>query len=270
MKANDKDLKRALYFSLRDYKDNLIHRYNQIIKNKKADLDSIVTELIMFNNTIFNDFNEFKRKVERELETETKNFNGEFNKYKKCPNCGKIWFLVKGCPNTQCGKRSTIKDKIFGRYKNYIVSFFNGILKISHREEGNNEIGNESTILGLTQEEQEKNKNRGKDKAQIKAEGCGAILKWNEMEDVTEFVKSQLKQVNDNDMALITDIANNTEKLIEEEKYQDALYSIFNDKTTDKTKIEEKKKFLKIIIEKEPNLEKFAKDLAKEKNFDLF
>lgn len=237
LKARDKDLKRALYFSLRDYKDNLIKRYNEIIRNKKADLDSIVTELIMFNNTIFNNFNEFKRKVERELETETKNFNGEFNKYKKCPNCGKIWFLVKGCPNTKCGKRSTIKDKIFGTYKNYIVSFFNGKLNISHREEGNNEIGNENTIEGLTPKEKEKNKNRGKNKAKIKAEGCGAILKWNEMEDVTEYVKSQLKEVNDNDTVVIIDIANDTEKLIEEEKYQEALYSIFNEKTKDEEKL---------------------------------
>lgn len=270
LKTNDKDLKRALYFSLRDYKDNLIKRYNEIIRNKKADLDSIVTELIMFNNTIFNNFNEFKRKVERELETETKNFNGEFNKYKKCPNCGKIWFLVKGCPNTKCGKRSTIKDKIFGTYKNYIVSFFNGKLNISHKEEGNNEIGNENTIEGLTPEEQEKNKNRGKNKAKIKAEGCGAILKWNEMEDVTEYVKSQLKEVNDNDTVVIIDIANDTGKLIEEGKYQEALYSIFNDKTKDEEILKKKKKFLAEILDKEPKLEKFAKELSKEKNYDLF
>ena len=270
MKTNDKDLKRALYFSLRDYKDNLIKRYNEIIKDKKVDLDSIVTELIMFNNTIFNSFNEFKRKVERELETETKNFNGEFNKYKRCPNCGKIWFLVKGCPNTQCGKRSTIKDKIYGTYKNYIVSFFNGVLNISHKEERNNEIGNENTILGLTEEEIQQNKNRGEDLAQIKAEGCGAILKWNEMEDVTEFVKSTLKEVKDNDIVVITDIANNTQKLIEEEKYQEALFSIFNNKTKDSNKLKEQKQFLKLILEKDPKLEKFARDLAKEKKYDLF
>lgn len=270
LKTNDKDLKRALYFSLRDYKDNLIKRYNEIIRNKKADLESIVTELIMFNNTIFNDFNEFKRKVERELETETKNFNGEFNKYKKCPNCGKIWFLVKGCPNTQCGKRSTIKDKIFGTYKNYVVSFFNGILRISHREEGNNEIGDESTILGLTKEEEEKNKNRGVDKVRIKPEGCGAILKWNEMEDVTEYVKSQLKEVRDNDIVVISDIANDTEKLIEEGKYQEALNSIFSNKTKDQKIIENHRKYLKEILGKEPKLEKFARELSVMHEYNLF
>ena len=270
LKAQDKDLKRALYFSLRDYKDNLIKRYNQIIQNKKADLDSIVTELIMFNNSIFNDFNEFKRKVEMNLETETKNFKGEFNKYKKCPNCGKIWFLVYGCPNTQCGKRSTIKDKIFGTYKNYLVSFFNGVLNISHREEGNNEIGGEKTAFGLTPEEQEKNKNRGTGGlALINPEGCGARLKWNEMEDVTEFVKSQLKEINENDIAVIEQIAGDPEKLIEEEKYEDALHSIFKDKTENKEKNEKKKKLVELILEKDPRLKRTVKQLSEIHEYNL-
>lgn len=122
----------------------------------------------------------------------------------------------------------------------------------------------------MTPEEKEENKNRGKNKAKIKAEGCGAILKWNEMEDVTEYVKSQLKEVNDNDTVVIIDIANDTEKLIEEEKYQEALYSIFNEKTKDEEKLKKKKKFLKEILEKNPKLEKFARELSKEKNYDLF
>lgn len=122
----------------------------------------------------------------------------------------------------------------------------------------------------MTQEEIQQNKNRGEDLAQIKAEGCGAILKWNEMEDVTEFVKSTLKEVKDNDIVVITDIANNTQKLIEEEKYQEALFSIFNNKTKDSNKLKEQKQFLKLILEKDPKLEKFARDLAKEKKYDLF
>ena len=36
----------------------------------------------MFNNIIFNEYNEFKKKGELELDTETKNFIGEYNKYK--------------------------------------------------------------------------------------------------------------------------------------------------------------------------------------------
>ena len=269
-KTTDKDLKRALYFSLRDFKDNLIKKYNDIIKDKKADLDSIITELIMFNNTIFNDYNEFKKKVELELDTGSKNFNGEFNKYKKCPNCGRIWFLLKGCPNTQCGKRSFLKDKIFGRYKNYLVSFFNGVINISHREEGDNQLGNENTIFGLTEEEKQKNMNRCGDKAEIKPEGCGATLKWNEMEDVTDKVLNDLKTISDGGgVGTITDIANDINLLIEHEKYEEAIEQIYIEKTSDNKKIEEKKKFLKIILDKKPDLNKKARELSKQYDFNL-
>jgi GTPase SAR1 family protein len=205
-KATEKDLKRALYFTFRDYKENLIKKYSEIVRNKKADNDSIITELIMFNNTIFNEYNVFKQKVELELDTQTKNFNGEFNKYKKCPNCGKIWFLLYGCPNTQCGKRSTIKDKIFGRYKNFLVKFINGIITIDREEKGDENRGSEATYLGLNEEEKIKNQNRG-GKALIKPEGCGATLKWTEMEDVTDQVLRQLKVINDNYDNAILDVS---------------------------------------------------------------
>lgn len=64
----------------------MIKKYSTF-RGKKADTDSIITELIMFNNEIFNEYNRFKQKVELELDMQTKNFNGEFNRYKKCPNC---------------------------------------------------------------------------------------------------------------------------------------------------------------------------------------
>ena len=41
-KATEKDLKRALYFSFRDYKDNLFRKYSSFVKQKKADNDSII------------------------------------------------------------------------------------------------------------------------------------------------------------------------------------------------------------------------------------
>jgi GTPase Era involved in 16S rRNA processing len=205
-KADEKDLKRALYFAFRDYKDNLIKKYSEIVRGKKADNESIITELIMFNNQIFNEYNGFKQKVELELDTQTKNFNGEFNKYKKCPNCGKIWFLLYGCPNTQCGKRSTIKDKIYGRYKNFLVKFINGVITIHKEEKGDENRGSEATYLGLNEEEKKKNENRG-GKALIRPEGCGATLKWTEMEDVTDKVLRQLKEINDNYDNAILDVS---------------------------------------------------------------
>lgn len=202
-KATEKDLKRALYFTFRDYKDNLIKKYSSFVRQKKADNDSIITELIMFNNEIFNEYNEFKLKVELELDMQTKNFNGEFNKYKKCPNCGRIWFLLYGCPNTQCGKRSTIKDKIFGRYKNFLVKFVNGVISIVHEEKGDENRGTETSFYGLSENEKLENTKRG-NKALIQPVGCGATLKWNEMEDVTDQVLRQMREINDNyDNAII-------------------------------------------------------------------
>lgn len=44
-------------------------------------MDSIIAEIIMFINEIFNKYNGFKQNVELELDSQTKNFNGEFNKY---------------------------------------------------------------------------------------------------------------------------------------------------------------------------------------------
>ena len=205
-KATEKDLKRALYFTFRDYKDNLIKKYSEIVRHKKADNDSIITELIMFNNEIFNEYNKFKQKVELELDMQTKNFNGEFNKYKKCPNCGRIWFLLYGCPNTQCGKRSTIKDKIFGRYKKFLVEFINNVIIIKIEEKGDENRGNEISFFGLNENEKMENTKRGS-KALIQPVGCGATLKWDEMEDVTDKVLRQMREINDNYDNAIIDVS---------------------------------------------------------------
>ena len=205
-KANDKDLKRAIYFAFRDYKDNLIEKYSEIVKGKKEDTDSIITELIMFNNEIFNEYNRFKQSVESELDTQTKNLNGEYNRYKKCPYCGKIWFLFCGSSNTLCGFRSNIKDVIFGKHLEYIVKFMNGILTIQKIEIENKNCDIEKKWFGLSEEEKLKNQNRG-GKTLIKPEGCGYKLKWNEMEDVTDHVLKELKEINDNYDNAIIDIS---------------------------------------------------------------
>ena len=68
----------------------------------------------------------------------------------------------------------------------------------------------------------------------------------------------------------ITDISRDVKTLIEYEKYEEALEEIFIDKTDDKKKIEEKKKFLKEILEKKPDLEKKAKELNVQYKTNLF
>ena len=229
--TNDKELKRALYFSLRDYKDKLIKEYSELIKTQKVDLDYIITEIIMFNNEIFYDFNKFKRSVEGYLNTEEINFNGQQIRYKKCPHCGLIWCLVYGSPNTVCGKRTTIKDKIYHKYRKYNILFENGTLNISYIDiEPKKEqyINTEKTFVGLSERENEINKNRKKDIVEIKPIGCGEKLNWYEMEDVTDIVVRQLKIIDDNYIASVSDIImNNFHLLIDNEKYEEALIISF-------------------------------------------
>ena len=50
-KAKDPDLKRALYFAFKDYKDVLLEEYTNTIRNKtidgkEADMDSVVAEVL--------------------------------------------------------------------------------------------------------------------------------------------------------------------------------------------------------------------------------
>ena len=271
-KSNDKDLKRALYFGLRDYKDSLIKKYHEVVKIKKDDFDNVIAELIVFNNEIFNEYNVFKKKIEKELNTEIKRFDNysENVRYKKCPNCGRIWCLVVGSNYFRCGKRTSLRDIIWEKYKTYFVSYINGILNISCKEMDNSGYkGDDSAFFGLTKWEEEANLKRN-GKAKIKPEGCGAQLKWDECEDVSEFVIEELKHINDNYAAIISDFANDVNLLIQNEKYEEALNVIFKEKETSIDSIEKKKEFLKKILEKLPELEKKAKELSNFYNFSLF
>ena len=56
-----------------------------------------------------------------------------------------------GCKSTVYGRRITIQDKIFGKDKNYFISFINDTLNISYREEGDENQGNEEEFEELTE-----------------------------------------------------------------------------------------------------------------------
>ena len=211
-KSNDNGLKFVLYLPFKDYKNSLIQRYEKIIQDKKVDLNSRITEIIMFNNMIFNAFNEFREKVELFLEIKSNNYNGEYNRFKMCPYCNTIWFKIKGCNIIVCGKRSTIIDKVFGRYKKYIVRYEGGQIKISIEDRENEKIDQDSEIVGLTEEEKKQNINREeKGKAKIIPVGCGRKMKWEEMIDVSEKVIRELKQISVSDYD--SDVRSLAEKL---------------------------------------------------------
>lgn len=45
-------------------------------------------------------------------------------------------------------KKKSIKDKIFGRYKNFLVKFINGKISISREEKGDEDRGSETSFFG--------------------------------------------------------------------------------------------------------------------------
>ena len=154
----------------------------------------------MFDNRIFNEFDDFRKKVESEIEVKLNNYNGEYNKFKKCPHCGQIWFKIKGCNSVICGRRSNIVDKIIGRYKNYEVIYENKQIIINWDDFGEkfdkNKKYSDHEFTGLTKEEENENIIREqKGMIKIKPVGCGRNLNWNEMEDCSEEVINHLKEI---------------------------------------------------------------------------
>ena len=145
--AQDPDLKRALYFAFKDFKTFLLEEYTNEIRHKKIngkepDMDSVIVEVLMFDNKIFNEFDEFRKQIESQIEIKSSIYNEEYNRFKKCPHCGLIWFKMKGCDSVQCGKRSKVTDKYVGRYKKYIVKYINNKIIIHSQD-----LGDDSDII---------------------------------------------------------------------------------------------------------------------------
>jgi len=216
-KAKDDDLKRALYFAFKDYKEKLIKKYSKVIREKKVDAESTIVESIMFNNIIFNKFNDFRIEVQNQIKIQTYNYDKEYNKYKKCPHCGQIWFKIRGCDSMVCGRRSTSKDKICGRYKNYIVEYVNKKIKIIFNVNETNYIGNDEEIIGLTDEERRKNIILEKEgKTKISPVGCGKSFNWNDslVHDCTDEIIRKLNEISVSDYdSAVREIADNLGEL---------------------------------------------------------
>ena len=196
-KATDNSLKFALYYAFFDYKEELIERFTEVVRKKVTDTDTAIVEIITFNNEIFSDFNGFTKQVQAGLKAETANFDNSQhnNRYRKCPHCGTIWFKIKGCNSMPCGRRTKLRDIFLGRFKNYVVKFVHGIFKIGTLSDvSDNNAGQDSEFVGLTEEEKQKNLNRN-GLCPIQAQGCGRNLDWTQMEDVTEMVNKQITEI---------------------------------------------------------------------------
>ena len=152
-KSKEYSLKFALYYSFRDYKDNLVDNYAELVKKEVTDTDTAIVEIITFNNELYEPFNKITERFEKEMKTESLSFNsGDDNRYKKCPNCGRIWFKVKGCNSMKCGNRTKKKDIFFGRFKTYLVSFTGKLFNITTLKDEQVDSGQDSEFFGPTQE----------------------------------------------------------------------------------------------------------------------
>ena len=94
-----------------------------------------------------------------------------------------------------CGRRTKLRDIFLGRFKNYVVKFVHGIFKIGTLNDvSDNNAGQDSEFVGLTEEEKKQNLNRN-GLCLIQAQGCGRNLDWTQMEDVTEMVNKQITEI---------------------------------------------------------------------------
>ena len=204
-KAEDKELKRALYFSFKDYQEDLVEQLeqelNKIINDEAKEnnddnqyedfANNMYLQSILFKNESIEDLKDFKQKVEKDgIMTQLFVSNGQYNIFKKCPHCGQIWFLYTGCPNTRCGKRTTKKDLYNGIFKNYKVSFDGNTIVITKNQKENkyDSVALQESVIdyGLSPKEVEENKTRTQNnKSLIKPIGCGASLVWTQCEDAT-------------------------------------------------------------------------------------
>ena len=214
-KAGDKELKRALYFALKDYQENLVEKLTQeLLKilneseeeennndNNSDFSDDIYLQQVLFKNESLEDLKDLKKLIEKEgIMTQLFVFNGQYNTFRKCPNCGQIWFLYVGCPNTVCGNRTTVRDLYNGIFKKYKVTFDGDKIDISMVQEeqkyDSQQLKGEGRNYGLTPNEVEQNKSRTQEKKSlIKPVGCGASLKWTECDDATEEVEKILNDI---------------------------------------------------------------------------
>jgi len=195
--TEEKELKRTLYFSLKDQKDKIVEDFKKELENVlKLEIHQVVSQIILFQNMIYHKFKEFKILSEKSLEIQSVAYNGQMNRFKKCIFCGETWFRVYGCDSITCGRRSISKDNLIGKFAKYTIKIIGKVLKIEKTEINRGSDYKDTELVGLTKEETQKNLTN---KIKIAPRGCGKNMKWNEMQDVTEETLDKLKTIEDTD-----------------------------------------------------------------------
>jgi len=193
----DKDLKRALYFSLKQHMDQIADRHAQEVAPLFTDKWKLNAEIIIFQNSLMHHFRVFKEMVTREIQVENTVYSTSTGpQYRQCPKCNVIWFRIYGCDSIICGRRSISKDWNNHNFYNFTIQWLNKSLKWSKNESSTKpQIRfSDTELIGLSAAEQKFNDLRSIEQSPITPVGCGASLKWSEMKDVTPETTSKLKE----------------------------------------------------------------------------
>ena len=239
---DNKDAKRALFFALKLFKNKHIRKYTKEIRKLNTDdsfefSEKIICEIILYNNRIHNQFinlvqpeppkeeniieeNKPIKNVNIGLQISNQDTEEEYNKVKRCPYCGKVWFRYTGCNGVYCGKRGTQKtEQISGCFKNYYVEYTNGLItvnesqKLTYSRINDSELGqilknnsgfqpdrNQKNGLDLpinfnllTEDEKKENEKKKTDnKMLLRPVGCGHFFDWRTATDVTKEIIEKL------------------------------------------------------------------------------
>lgn len=109
-----------------------------------------------------------------------------------------VWFKVYGCNTVVCGTRSIGYDFDVTTHPNYTVTYQNGVVtilkKVSVPKLDKRETYEDVSRRGVTKDEVKLNRNRV---VPIVPVGCGAYLRWSNMQDVTEYVLNTIRVCDD-------------------------------------------------------------------------
>lgn len=198
--AEDSNLKRGLYFSLKQHLDKLTDDYAKELTPIVKDRWHLEAELIIFQKSLMNLFSQFKEIVMKDIKIDNVHYTtgGIEPGYRQCP-CGVIWFRIYGCDSIICGRRSISKDFTNISFYNYNIVWTGTRLQVQKKEMVNKvvETFTDKQIVGLTPEEIKINEQRRLEKKiLISPVGCGKEIEWSKMKIVTDDVILRLKDFN--------------------------------------------------------------------------
>ncbi|KAH3722942.1 hypothetical protein Pelo_18352 [Pelomyxa schiedti] len=192
--------KRALYFSLKNFLDVFSDKHATAVAPKLTDRWDLTMEVITFQNQLRDIFLPFKLLVESNLTPERVVYNPDDTnpRYKKCPQCGLVWFRVYGCNGFVCGRRHRTQDRSNRTWYQYAIDWVGGALRVNELPVQPLAITGSTPCehVGLTDEETSRNAVlQVQNKQVIRPLGCGAKGAWSSLKDVTDEVDDFLKQV---------------------------------------------------------------------------